>query len=172
MKQSSHYQQTVRLISRIGRLTNPQHLPALKEKHIAQAQFLILDALAEAGCAMRMSDLARAAGLQGSELTRVIGELETKKSVDRAVDPEDARAKLVKLTRSGTRLIHQAYAEAAAQLSGVWSDFTHEEWHRFIDYLQRFETGLRRTRTKEEVMPKRASRAGRGTSDRNRHHDH
>lgn len=171
MKQSSHYQQTLRLVSRIGRLTNPQHLPVLKEMHISQAQFLILDALTEAGSAMRMSELARAAGLQDSELTRVIAELESKKWVDRAVDPEDGRAKLAKLTRPGSRLIHQAYGEVASQLRGVWSDFTHDEWHRFIDYLQRFETGLRRIRTEEEVAPSRGSRGRKGTGIGSKHHE-
>ena len=36
--------------------------------------------------------------------------------------------------------------EATEELRGVWSDFTHDEWHRFIDFLSRFESGLRRVR--------------------------
>jgi len=159
MKQSSHYQQMLRVVSRLGRLTNPQHLPALKQRQISQAQFLILDALTEAGRPTRMSELARAAGLQDSELTRVGAELETKGWVDRTVDPEDGRAKLVRLTRAGSKLIHQAYGEAAGQLQGVWSDFTHDEWHRFIDYLQRFENGLRRVRSAEISRPRGVSRS-------------
>jgi DNA-binding MarR family transcriptional regulator len=171
VKQSSHYQQTLRLVSRIGRLTNPQHLPVLKEMHISQAQFLVLDALTEAGRALRMSELAWAAGLKDSELTRVIAELESKKWVARAVDPEDGRAKLVKLTLAGTRLIHQAYSEVATQLRGVWSDFTHDEWHRFIDDLQRFETGLRRLRTEADAAQHGGSHGRKGISTGSRHHE-
>lgn len=156
MKQLGHYRQVVRLVSGIGRLTNPQHLPVLKRLRISQAQFLVLDGLTEANGPTRMSDLARAAGLQDSELTRVIAELEGKNWVVRTVDPEDGRARLVNLTRAGTRLIHQALSQATAQLGGVWSDFSHDEWHRFIDYLRRFERGLRRVRATQE--PPRARR--------------
>lgn len=146
MKQSSHYQQILRLISRIGRLTNPQHLPVLKAMRISQAQFLVLDGLLEAEDLVRMSDLARAAGLSESELTRVVGELESKRWVGRGADPEDGRAKLIAMTPAGARLIRKAHEQATAELRGVWADFTHEEWHRFIDYLRRFEGGLRRSR--------------------------
>ncbi len=149
----------LRLVSSIGRLTNPQHLPVLRRMRISQAQFLVLDGLTEAALPMRMSDLARVAGLQDSELTRVVSELEGKQWVERTADPEDGRAKLVEPTREGARLIRRAHGEAAAHLRAVWSEFTHEEWHRFIDYLRRFENGLRRTRTEQETTAKRGPRS-------------
>jgi DNA-binding MarR family transcriptional regulator len=156
VKQTSHYQQILRLVSGIGRLTNPQHLPVLKRMRISQAQFLVLDGLGEAGGPLRMADLARAARLSDSELTRVVNELEGKKWVERAVDPADGRAKLARMTPTGARLLHHAYDQAGADLLGVWEDFTHEEWHRFIDYLKRFEQGLRRVRTERESAPAHA----------------
>src|SRR5512141_1874963 len=149
----------LRLVSSIGRLTNPQHLPVLRQMHISQAKFLVLDGLAEAALPMRMSDLARVAGLQDSELTRVVAELQGKQWVERTADPEDGRAKLVELTREGARLIHRAHGEAAAHLRAVWSEFTHEEWHRLIDYLRRFESGLRRTRSEQETIRTRRLRS-------------
>ena len=127
MKQRNHYRQILRLVNGIGRLTNPQHLPALKQKRVSLAQFLVLDSLAEAGGPLRMAELAHAAGLSPSELTRVVGELERKTWVERGADPEDSRAKLVKTTRAGARLIRDVHGEATAELRGVWSDFTHDE---------------------------------------------
>ena len=64
----------------------------------------------------------------------------------------------------GARLLQHAYDQAGEELLGVWEDFTHEEWHRFIDYLTRFERGLLRGRAERESAPARArnrrSRAG------------
>jgi DNA-binding MarR family transcriptional regulator len=136
----------LRLVSGIGRLTNPQHMPMLKQQRISLSQFLVLDVLVDKGAAVRMTELAAAAGLTASELTRVVSELETKKWVMRDTDPNDSRARLVNKTAAGTRLIRQVHTQAARELRGVWSDFTHDEWHRFIDYLQRFENGLNRVR--------------------------
>lgn len=158
MKQQSHYQQMLRLVSRIGRLTNPQHLPVLKAMHLSQAQFLALDGMMESGGKLRMSELARVAGLAESEATRVIDELEGKAWVERSSDPDDGRAKLVKLTRAGGRLIREAYTQVTADLEGVWSDFTHDEWHRLIDYLRRFEEGLRRVRNEQSSAAPSARR--------------
>lgn len=147
VKQVNHYHETLHLVSRIGRLTNPQHLPVLKGMGISQAQFLALDGLLEAPSPLRMSELARAAGLSESELTRVVDELAGKGWVGRAADPADGRAKLITLTATGARLIRRAHEQATSELRAVWSDFSHAEWHRFIAYLQRFEQGLRRVRS-------------------------
>ncbi len=146
VKQKDHYRQVLRLVNGIGRLTNPQHLPALRERRISLAQFLVLDALGNAGRPLRMSALAQSAGLAATELTRVVTALEAKSFVERHTDPGDSRARLVALTRKGRTLIGRVQREATADLRDVWSDFTHDEWHRFIDLMQRFESGLRRVR--------------------------
>lgn len=151
MKQGDHYRQILRLVTRIGRLSNPQHLPALKSRRISLSQFLVLDALSDARQPQRMSCLARASGLSPSELTRVVSELEAKGWVERYAEPGDSRGRLVKTTRAGTRLIQGAHAEATAELRDVWSEFTHDEWHRFIDFLGRFERGLGRVRAERDV---------------------
>ena len=49
--------------------------------------------------------------------------------------------------RKGRTLIGRVQREATADLRDVWSDLTHDEWHRFIDLMQRFESGLRRVRS-------------------------
>lgn len=146
MKQRDHYRQILRLVNGIGRLTNPQHLPALRERRISLAQFLVLDSLSAASEALRMTELAELAGLAPTELSRVVAGLERDGFIERASDPDDNRAKLVSLTRPGATLIQKVHRDATADLRGVWADFTHGEWHHFIDYLNRFESGLRRVR--------------------------
>ncbi len=148
MKQGNHYQEILQLVSRIARHTNPQHLPVLKRLRISLAQFLVLDALGHHDGPLRMAELAAAAGLPPSELTRVVDELIAKGWIARAVDPVDNRARLAGITRKGARLMALADEQAAAELQGVWSDFTHDEWHRFTDYLHRFAAGLGRVRAR------------------------
>lgn len=146
MKQKDHYRQVIRLVSGIGRLTNPQHLPALSDRGVSLSQFLVLDALSAATGALRMGELARQAGLTSTELSRVVSSLEDDAAVARRKDPEDSRGRLVALTAAGRRLHRTVEREATRDLRGVWEDFTHEEWHRFIDYLGRLEDGLQRVR--------------------------
>jgi DNA-binding MarR family transcriptional regulator len=125
----------------------------LKRRRISLTQFLVLDAITASRTSMRMAELAHAAGLPSSELTRVVSELEAKKWVERTTDPEDNRARLARATPAGARLIRTVHAQATAELSNVWSDFTHDEWHRFIDYLQRFERALDRARERSGRRP-------------------
>jgi hypothetical protein len=53
-------------------------------------------------------------------------------------------------------LAGQVHREATADLRDVWTDFTHDEWHRFIDYLTRFESGLRRVRANPTLTPSKS----------------
>jgi len=94
-----------------------------------------------------MTELAEVAGLAPTELSRVVTGLEGDGLIIRSSDPEDSRARLVSLTRAGATLTREIHREATADLRGVWTDFTHDEWHQFIDYLNRFESGLRRVRS-------------------------
>jgi DNA-binding MarR family transcriptional regulator len=163
VKKTNHYREILSLVSRIGRLTNPRHLPVLKKIAIPLSQFLVLDALADGDGSMRMADLAEAAGLLPSELTRVLDDLEKKKWAVRAADPKDNRARLVKATQSGARLIAKAHDQAGEELMSVWSDFTHEEWHRFTDYLHRFAVGVKRVRSKKKPsMQKKSAKDQKG----------
>lgn len=93
-----------------------------------------------------MTELAETSGLAATELSRLVSGLEQDGFVKRTSDPTDKRARLVSLTRAGATLAARVHREATADLRGVWTDFTHDEWHQFIDYLNRFESGLRRVR--------------------------
>ncbi len=151
VKQRDHYRQVLGLVHRIGRLVNPQHLPGLRERQLSLSQFLVLDALAESKTTCRMTQLAELSGLTVTELSRVVASLEERRWLARTDDEADSRAKLVRLTEDGKRMIRRVRGEATRELGAVWDDFTHEEWHRFIDYLHRFEHGVRRVRATQSV---------------------
>lgn len=162
MKQKDHYREILRLISGIGRLTNPQHLPALSEHGVSLSQFLVLDALSAVGGPVRMAELARLAGVTSTELSRIVASLEAQSAMVREADPEDSRARLAKSTAHGRKLQRDVQRQATVELRGVWDAFTHDEWHRFIDYLSRFEAALRRERDpKQTANVKKTSRSRR-----------
>jgi DNA-binding MarR family transcriptional regulator len=154
VKQEQHYRQVVRLVNAVGRLTNPQHLPVLSEERISLSQLLVLDALESADDSVRMTELARLSGLTATELSRVVPELEDREFLLRKKDPNDSRGRLVALTPAGRRLQRSVERQATADLRDVWDDFTHDEWHRFIDFLARLEAGLRRSRQHEKPQPR------------------
>ena len=106
---------------------------------------------------MRMSEIAESAGLAASELTRVISGLEREGLVKRKSDPDDNRAVRVALTRKGRETVKVVHREATSDLREVWTDFTHDEWHHFIDLLNRFESGLRRVRAGQPRRPTRTT---------------
>ena len=153
MKQQQHYEEILALVSRIGRLTNPQHLSSQPGARISLTQFLVLDVLDGEATPLRMSSLAARAGLPASELTRVVKELLREAWVSREEDPEDSRARRVAISAVGRRHLRRVQRSATAELRGVWSDFTHDEWHRFIDFLRRFERGLARVRERGDDAP-------------------
>ncbi len=160
MLQQDHYTEILRLVHRIGRLMNPQHLPTLEARKLSLSHFLVLDALDTAAQPLRMSELSTLSGLSAAELSRVVGSLEEKRWLVRDADEEDSRARRVRLSKLGAKQIHLIAKAATAELAAVWQDFTHDEWHQFIDYLARFERGVRRVRT----VPK----TGRGTTNHRR----
>lgn len=147
MKQSEHYPQILGLVHKIARLVNPQHLPTLREGGLTQSQFLVLDTLLGVKDGVRPSALAVLCGLSATELSRVIPSLVTQGHLDRLDDPSDSRARLIRSSPSGKRAVRRAHSAATAELGLVWDDFTHDEWHRFVDFLERFERSLRRARS-------------------------
>jgi DNA-binding MarR family transcriptional regulator len=100
-------------------------------------EFEVLLKLELAGGSLRMSDLAQAALLSRSGLTRIIDELEAQELVGREPDEDDGRVLIAKLTRRGrprfgaARRAHVAAVQALflnpltpeqrCQLGAVWA---------------------------------------------------
>jgi DNA-binding MarR family transcriptional regulator len=164
MKERDHYRQILSLVHKIGRLVNPQHLEPLRERKISLSQFLVLDSLAASEDSLRMTDLALLSGLSAAELSRVVKSLEERGWLLRTTDDEDSRAQLLRLSAEGGRVIRRISSDATSELSAVWEDFTHDEWHQFIDYLARFERGVRRVRIGGPSQTSKPKRKEKGRS--------
>lgn len=81
---------------------------------ITWGQLRTLRHLAAAGAPMRMSELARAAGVVPRSATTVVDDLETAGLVRRGPDPTDRRATLVELTPRADELLGALRAGRAA----------------------------------------------------------
>lgn len=81
---------------------------------ISVTQCYALEALAERG-PMRLQALAALLMLDKSTITRVVDALQRKGHVDRRVDPDDARALALSVTRSGRALYQKINRELVQQ---------------------------------------------------------
>ncbi|HXR59016.1 MAG TPA: MarR family transcriptional regulator [Burkholderiales bacterium] len=69
--------------------------------------------------AQSLNDLARAAGVDKAQMSRVVSGLRTRKLVSRVTDAKDGRGIRLSLTRSGARL-YQRLIEAAAERNSAF----------------------------------------------------
>jgi DNA-binding MarR family transcriptional regulator len=75
--------------------------------------------------AMRVSDLAAKVELDASTVSRQIKQLEDKGIIERAPDPADGRASLVRLTESGRECLQAAFRRRFERIKASlepWSD--------------------------------------------------
>jgi DNA-binding MarR family transcriptional regulator len=78
---------------------------------------------------MRMQDLAMRTVVSRTRVSRIVAELEARGLVERAVDPNDARAAVVTITASGRQELRRA---APVYLEGI-----DEHFNRYLSSAQR-----------------------------------
>lgn len=88
---------------------------------ISVTQCYALEALVEWG-GMRSQALAERLRLDKSTTTRVIDALERKGYVERRADPEDARARQLRVTRTGRALYQRIHRDLVAQHAELVAD--------------------------------------------------
>jgi DNA-binding MarR family transcriptional regulator len=66
---------------------------------------------------LRLADLASLENVSAPGATRIVAELETRGLVERAVDPDDGRAVLIKVTQAGGEAILRARAARAGVIA-------------------------------------------------------
>ncbi|MFZ7086907.1 MarR family transcriptional regulator [Curtobacterium sp. RRHDQ10] len=76
---------------------------------------------------IRPGDLARAEVITKPTTTRVLGELESRGFVQRADDPTDGRAFVVRATPAGVRAVSSARAERAGLVTELLADLDDED---------------------------------------------
>lgn len=73
---------------------------------LRSTHFRLLAALEEAG-ATSQAELGRSTGIDRSDVTAAVNDLEDRKLVGRAVDPADRRRNIVTLTRAGLKRLEE-----------------------------------------------------------------
>lgn len=100
-------------------LSLPRRLDAdlVRTVGITANEYTTLMCLSEApGRELRMTDLANAAALSGSRMTRLVDDLQTRGLVAKRTSSEDARGNVAKLTPAGLAKLRKAWP---AHLSSV-----------------------------------------------------
>jgi DNA-binding MarR family transcriptional regulator len=89
-------------------------------------------ALLGAQDSLSLGHLARAAGIDKGQMSRVVSGLAKRGLVVRAADPDDARGVRLKLSRTGRR-IYDGLIRAAAERDATFRDCLSEREHQVFD---------------------------------------
>jgi len=127
-------------LARIARMATGREGARLRSErsgvYLSQPAVTILAALRSAG-AVRLSELARLAGLETPLVSREVGELAASGHVRRKADPSDGRAGIVALTPKGRRS-SEAYRSAADEIMAeVLSSWSGADLHDLATHLER-----------------------------------
>jgi MarR family transcriptional regulator for hemolysin len=91
---------------------------------------------------IRQKDLAASLGIEGPSLVRLIDSLITKGLIERSEDVRDRRAKLLRLTPAGLKLVESIRKTVTGLEDGIFSSFDDDELARFADFVQRLESSV------------------------------
>ena len=92
---------------------------------------------------MRLSDLASELGLDASTVSRQIKQLEDKAIVERAADPADGRAFLVRLTDFGATHMRAAFERRFLRIQSAVEPWSDEDREQLRTLLHRLTNDLR-----------------------------
>ncbi len=91
---------------------------------------------------VRQKDLAASLGIEGPSLVRLIDSLITKGLIERSEDARDRRAKLLRLTPEGLKLVDRIRKTVTGLEDGIFSSFSDNELAQFADFVQRLESSV------------------------------
>jgi len=91
---------------------------------------------------IRQKDLAASLGIEGPSLVRLIDSLISKGLIERSEDVRDRRAKLLRLTPEGLKLVDRIRKTVTGLEDGIFSSFSDNELAQFADFVQRLESSV------------------------------
>lgn len=91
---------------------------------------------------IRQKDLAASLGIEGPSLVRLIDSLIAKGLVERSEDARDRRAKLLRLTPEGFKLVASIRKTVTGLEDGLFRSFRDDELLLFADFIQRVEASI------------------------------
>lgn len=92
----------------------------------------------------RQSALADDLSIEAMTVTGYLDRLEARALVERIPDPEDRRAKLVRVTEAGHALLERMAPIGSAMLDDIAGDVRPEQWAATIEALKTVRTNLAR----------------------------
>ncbi|GAA1971040.1 MarR family transcriptional regulator [Catenulispora subtropica] len=139
----------------LGQSSNQGHRLIGERMHAAgvtsRSYYSLLAALAESGPTSQ-ADLGRRVGLDRSDVTAAVTDLEERGFLGRTPDPADRRRNLVRITDSGTEFLAELDAEVAAAQEELLAPLTPQEREALLAMLVRVvehHTGLKLSDTAE-----------------------
>jgi DNA-binding MarR family transcriptional regulator len=124
------------LLSRLGTLAERTWSSLLAEHGLTPTQYVVLVVLS-GQAAVGQGQLARLAGIDGRNLVAVLDALEHGSLVARAVDPDDARRRELRLTARGEALVKALARDAAAGRDEFLRGLDDDERRQLNALLQR-----------------------------------
>ncbi|MFD1151330.1 MarR family winged helix-turn-helix transcriptional regulator [Saccharothrix hoggarensis] len=109
----------------------------MSKSGLDKASFVLLANLNQLGPS-RSSALAEAVFSDPSTVSRQVATLVKDGLVERRADPEDGRASVLAVTEAGARLLQERREQRNVALARLFTDWSTEEWTRFIEYFERF----------------------------------
>jgi DNA-binding MarR family transcriptional regulator len=131
------------LIRRLHQIHVALFQEACGEFEVTPLQYSLLSALAVRKTADQTT-LAADIALDRTTTTGALKRLAARHLVERAVNDEDRRARLCKLTAAGAALLGRIEASARSAHRATLGDLTEREQTVFIDMMQRIVTGANR----------------------------
>lgn len=103
---------------------------------LCRSDFAVLEVLLHRG-PLPVSAIGRKVLLTSGSITTAIDRLEARGSVAREPDPDDRRARVVRLTPAGRRLVEPAFADHVEVLDHAFSALSERERGRLVTLLRK-----------------------------------
>ena len=115
-----------------------QFRPVLAHHDLTEQQWRVLRALSSTSSPLDVGELADATFLLAPSLSRMLGNLERRGLVDRAIAPDDQRRSMLSLTPNGARLVADVAPDSEAEYERIERAFGRTRLRALIEELRHF----------------------------------
>ena len=124
------------LLARLGGLAERQWNHHLKAHELTQSEFAVL-AVLPARKGLRQSDVAARAGIDPRNAVAIIGALRKRGLVASQPDPEDGRAKMLRISRLGSQLLNRLHTKLAPEREEFFAGLSPREYSPLCSLLEK-----------------------------------
>ncbi|WP_129666237.1 MarR family winged helix-turn-helix transcriptional regulator [Phytoactinopolyspora endophytica] len=112
------------------------------EEGLEPAAYGLLATLSDADDDVRGGDLAEKFGLDKSTVSRQIAQMESLGLLKRVPDPQDGRARLVRITEEGRARVRRLREQRGRWLEGALRDWPNADVRQLVELLKRLNSSL------------------------------